>query len=106
MTKQDCHDALITAGIAPPISYAQGWPNANCKGCVKMTSPTGWNHLRQTEPDIFAARAEQSRRLGARLVRVRNKRIFLDELDPAAKGRPLKQLKMPECGIHCEEKLK
>lgn len=106
LTKQDCHDILTAAGVSPPRSYALGWPNANCLGCVKMTSPTGWNLLRATEPEIFAARAEQSRRLGARLVRVKNKRIYLDELDPAAKGYPLKRLAMPECGIHCEEKAK
>ncbi len=51
----------------------------------------------------IAARADQSRRMGAKLVRVNNKRIFLDELSPDAKGRPLKEIKMPECGIFCEE---
>ena len=104
LTKQDCHDILLASGVAPPRSYAQGWPNANCLGCVKMTSPTGWNLLRETRPEVFAARAIQSRRLGARLVRVKNNRIFLDELSPDAKGLPLKRLKMPECGIHCEER--
>jgi len=34
-------------------------------------------------------------------VRVKNERIFLDELDPKAKGRPLKT--MPDCGLFCEE---
>ena len=52
-------------------------------------------------PEVFDQRAEQSRRLGARLVRVKNERIFLDELDPKAKGRPLKT--MPDCGLFCEE---
>jgi hypothetical protein len=52
-------------------------------------------------PDVFAERAEQSRRLGVRLVRVKNQRIFLDELDPKAKGRPMWQ--MPACSLFCEE---
>lgn len=107
MSKQDCTDLLYANGIAPPRVYAEGYPNANCIGCVKATSPTYWNLVRETRPDVFAARAEQSRRLGkngVRLVRVKNKRIFLDDLDPAAKGLPLKRLKMPECGIHCEER--
>jgi hypothetical protein len=26
-----------------------------------------------------------------------------DELPPDAKGRPMKSLKMPECGLFCEE---
>lgn len=49
-------------------------------------------------------RAEQSRRLGSKLVRVNNERIYLDELDPNAKGRPLASLQMPECGLFCEER--
>lgn len=104
LSKQDCTDLLYAAGIKPPRVYAEGYPNANCIGCVKATSPTYWNLVRETRPDVFAARAEQSRRLGVTLVRVKNKRIFLDELSPDARGRPLKQLKMPECGIHCEER--
>jgi hypothetical protein len=53
---------------------------------------------------VFDQRAEQSRRLGNRLVRVKNKRLFLDELPPGAIGRPMDRLKAPECGIFCEEK--
>lgn len=104
ISKQDCLDMIIAAGIEPPEAYALGWPNANCRGCVKMTSPTGWNHLRNTQPDVFQRRAEQSRRLGVRLVRVKNRRVFLDELSPDAKGRPMKSLTMPDCGTFCEER--
>lgn len=104
MTKQDCTDLLYANGIAPPRVYAEGYPNANCIGCVKATSPTYWNHVRATRPEVFTARAEQSRRLGVKLCRVKDQRIFLDELDPSAKGAPLKRLRMPECGIHCEER--
>jgi len=50
---------------------------------------------------VFAARAEQSRLLGVRLVRVQGERIFLDELDPNAVGRPLKNMQF-ECGLFCE----
>lgn len=102
LTKQDCIDILIKEGIQIPRVYSMGYPNANCIGCVKATSPTYWNLVRQQHPEIFKARAEQSRRIGARLVRVNNERLFLDELDPLAKGRPLKQLHI-ECGIFCEE---
>jgi hypothetical protein len=104
MTKDDCAVMLRDNGLELPRVYAEGYPNANCIGCVKATSPTYWNLVRKTRPEVFLARAEQSRRLGVRLVRVKNKRIFLDELSPNAVGRPLKHLKMPECGIHCEEK--
>lgn len=40
--------------------------------------------------------------LGARLVRVRGERIFLDELDPKAKGRPIRELSF-ECDLFCVE---
>ena len=103
MTKDDCARMVVAAGIRLPVSYELGYPNANCFGYVKATSPTYWNHVRKVHPDVFASRAEQSRRLGARLVRVKGVRIFLDELSPDAKGRPMKTLQMPDCGIFCEE---
>ena len=101
MTKNDCADMIRAAGIKLPEIYGRGFPNANCIGCVKATSPTYWNLVRQEFPEVFDQRAEQSRRLGAKLVRVKNERIFLDELDPKVKGRPLKT--MPDCGLFCEE---
>jgi hypothetical protein len=103
LTKQDCFGIITEAGIELPEAYFLGYPNANCRGCVKATSPTYWNHVRRVDPDVFASRAEQSRRLGAKLVRVNNQRIYLDELDPLAKGRPMQSLKLPDCGIICEE---
>ena len=105
LTRQDCSEIVVRAGIEPPEAYGLGYPNANCRGCVKATSPTYWNHVRKVDPEVFASRAAQSRRLNVRLVRVKNERIFLDELDPLAKGYPLKSLKMPECGLFCEEQL-
>lgn len=102
LNKQDCLDYLLKEGIDPPLVYKLGYPNANCIGCVKATSPTYWNHVRRTDPEVFKARADLSRELGAKLVRVNNERIFLDELDPSAKGRPMKQLNF-ECGTFCEE---
>lgn len=104
LTKEDCYALIRDAGIDLPRVYGLGYPNANCIGCVKATSPTYWNHVRQQHPETFEERADQSRRLGAKLVRVNNKRIFLDELDPAATGKPLKSMKSVECGIFCEER--
>lgn len=102
-TKSMCFEILKKEGIDLPRIYKMGYPNANCIGCVKATSPTYWNHVRKQHPDIFEQRAIQSKEIGARLVRVKNKRIFLDELDPEAKGRPMKTLQY-DCGIFCEEK--
>ena len=101
MTRADCGDMVRAAGIKLPRVYDWGLPNANGLGCVKATSPTYWNLIRNVAPEVFRQRAEQSRALGVRLVRVRNERLFLDQLDPAEKGRPLKR--MPDCGLFCEE---
>lgn len=102
MTKGDCADFIRWHGLTLPRVYGLGYPNGNCIGCVKSTSPTYWNLVRETHPDVFRQRADQSRALGAKLVRVKNRRIYLDELDPSAKGRPLKTL--PDCGLFCEER--
>lgn len=103
LSKNDCFQIIREAGIALPDAYLRGYPNANCIGCVKATSPTYWNHVRKMDPDVFDQRAKQSRELGARLVRVKGQRIFLDELDPLARGRDMKTMEPIECGIFCEE---
>lgn len=102
ITKSDCYRIVQDAGLMLPQVYYQGFPNANCLGCVKATSPTYWNHLRQYYPDVFDDRATQSREIGCKLVRVKGERIYLDELSPDAVGRPLKGMDF-ECGIFCEE---
>ncbi|OHV24932.1 hypothetical protein EOS93_25260 [Rhizobium sp. RMa-01] len=104
ITKEKCIQILVDASIRLPQAYLDGFNNANCRGCVKAESPTYWNLTRNVYPDTFAERAALSRALGVKLVRVKRKRIFLDELAPDAKGRPMKSLVSPECGIFCEEK--
>ena len=103
ISKSDCYAILQSAGIALPRIYSLGYPNANCIGCVKATSPTYWSHVRTVHPEVFDARAKQSRQIGARLVRYKGKRLFLDELPADAKGRPMKNMDI-ECGIFCEER--
>lgn len=102
LSKAECAQRLVEAGVRLPEIYRLGYPNANCIGCVKATSPTYWNHVRKTHPDVFQERAKQSRELGVRLVRVKDERLFLDELDPASRGAPLKSIQH-ECGLFCEE---
>lgn len=103
ITKGDCFKIIESAGISIPRVYKEGYPNANCIGCVKAGSPTYWNHVRTTRPDVFKSRAEQSRRIGAKLVKLNGHRIFLDELPADARGRPMKNMDF-ECGIFCEER--
>ncbi|MCD8454462.1 hypothetical protein LNJ08_08630 [Tenacibaculum finnmarkense genomovar ulcerans] len=99
ITKEDCFKILKKAGIKRPKIYDLGFPNANCIGCVKSQSPTYWNLVRKEFPQIFKNRAEQSRRLGAKLIKRKGKRIFLDELLATDKGGIIKSY---ECGIFCE----
>ena len=99
LTKFDCFDILHKAGIQRPKIYDLGFPNANCIGCVKSQSPTYWNLVRQKFPEVFSQRAEQSRRIGAKLVKYKGERIFLDELPLNAKGGKIKSW---ECGIFCD----
>lgn len=102
LTKSDCFRLILKAGLELPAIYRMGFPNANCVGCVKATSPTYWNTVRKHFPGEFQKRAELSRDIGARLVRVKGERIFLDELSPDATGQPLKDtLADVECGIFC-----
>lgn len=108
ITKAQCMRVIRKAGIDLPALYKEGYPNANCIGCVKAASPQYWNLVRRTYPDIFEQRAKLSREIGCRLVELYGKkvkvRIFLDELDPNEKrGAPLKSFDA-ECGIFCEEK--
>lgn len=69
-------------GLDLPRSYAIGFPNANClqTGCAKASSPDYWALFRQTFPDRFARTAGLCRELGARLTRINNERIFIDEI--------------------------
>lgn len=99
LTKVDCFNIIMEAGIKLPEIYFLGYPNANCIGCVKSQSPTYWNLVRKTFPEIFNERAEQSRRIGAKLVKLKGKRIFLDELKETDRGGKIQSW---ECSIFCD----
>lgn len=100
MSKADCLQMLKDAGIALPVKYLQGYENNNCHGCVKATSPHYWNLVRKTNPEVFARRCEQSRRIGAKLVRYKGERIYLDELPPDAAEVITEDL---SCGPQCAD---
>lgn len=86
LTKEDCHAIVDRAGLVIPAMYRLGFNNANCVGCVRAQSPSYWNRVRRHFPEVFKRRAELSRELGARLVKLNTgerDRLFLDELDPS-----------------------
>jgi hypothetical protein len=99
ITKSACLVALDAAGIRRPASYDKGFEHANCQGCVKATSPAYWNLVREHYPETFERRARQSRAIGARLVRIRNVRRFLDELPPNDQTNEHEQI---DCGPACQ----
>lgn len=99
-TKADCLRVLAAAGIEQPAMYRLGFDNNNCPGCLKASGMWYWDMVRTHFPAVFQKRVEQSRELGVRLVRVKGKRVFLDELPqgPFKKPRREKLSCGPECG--------
>lgn len=88
-------------GVQLPRSYEMGFPNANClqTGCAKATSPDYWSLYRLHFPDRFARTAAYAREIGARLTRINNERIFIDEI-PA--DWPTTNPIVPACDFLCQ----
>lgn len=99
ISHDDCLAMLAKEGIDIPAMYKLGYRNNNCIGCVKGGAGY-WNKIRDDFPEVFAARCEQSRRLGARLIKHKGIRIYLDEL-PRGYGN-YKSEPSVQCGILCE----
>jgi hypothetical protein len=99
LKKPDCHALVRKAGIELPAMYQLGFDNNNCIGCPKGGAGY-WNKIRKHFPDQFIRMAELSRRLNARIVKVSNKRVFLDELPPNA-GRQKDEVEI-SCSPLCE----
>lgn len=95
LKKEDCHGILRDLGIKRPAMYDLGYRNNNCIGCVKGGMGY-WNRIRIDFPEVFKARAEQEREIGATCI----KGVYLDELDPN-RGR-LEEEVMEECNIMCQ----
>ena len=98
ITKEGCFAILDGVGIKRPRVYELGFPNGNCIGCVKATSPNYWALVRHHFPDVFARRAEQSRRFGSRLTRINDERIFIDEIPS---DWPMTSPIIPRCDFLC-----
>jgi hypothetical protein len=98
ITKDACHAILERAGIRRPRIYEMGFPNGNCIGCVKASSPDYWALVRKHFPEIFNRRAEQSRRFGSRLTRINGERAFIDEIPF---DQPILNATLPSCDFLC-----
>jgi len=95
MTKVMAHEVLRASGIHRPQMYDLGYQNNNCVGCVKG-GMWYWNKIRKDFPEVFKARAELERKVGASCING----VYLDELDPN-RGRADEYID-DECGIMCE----
>ena len=100
ITHSDCLAMIEDAGIDLPIMYKLGYKHNNCIGCVKAGGGGYWNKVRKDFPLVFQARSEQSRRIGARLIKYGEGRLFLDEL-PEDFGNYQEEPEI-QCGIFCE----
>ena len=96
----DCLAIIQDARIEIPTMYKLGYQHNNCIGCVKSTGQGYWNKIRDDFPEQFEWMAKESRKLNVKMIRIENKRSFLDELQ---KGTGDYQSE-PEiqCGIFCE----
>lgn len=99
MLKRDTHAFLAEQGIRRPYVYDIGMPNGNCLCCVKASSPNYWAHQRKYFPPVFARRAAQCRKYGAKLTRIKGVRIYIDEI-PADWPTEIKE-NFGGCGFHC-----
>lgn len=95
ITKEKAHQILNASGIKRPAMYDLGYHNNNCVGCVKGGKGY-WNHIRKDFPEVFKARAEMERAIGASCING----TFLDELNPE-EGRHAPPI-VEDCGITCE----
>lgn len=80
ITKESCLALVESAGIKLPIMYGLGFSNNNCIPCPKATSPNYWSAMRLHFPEQFDRMATLSREIGARLARIKDERIFIDEI--------------------------
>lgn len=100
ITKENCLALVQGAGIEPPRTYAMGFPNANClkSGCAKATSASYWALHRKCFPDGFAKTAAIARKLGVRMARIGEERVFIDDI-PA--DWPTRNPIAPKCDLLC-----
>jgi 3'-phosphoadenosine 5'-phosphosulfate sulfotransferase (PAPS reductase)/FAD synthetase len=80
LTKSAVLAIIERAGIELPVMYRLGFHNNNCIPCVKATSANYWSLVRKEFPDQFERMSKLSRDLGVRLARVKDERVFIDDI--------------------------
>ena len=98
LTKQDCLAILQRAKIELPAMYELGYQNNNCIGCVKGGAGY-WNKIRIDFPKQFDRMAAMEKKIGAKILKIGDERIWLSDLPKDAGDYPKEQA--IECGIFC-----
>ena len=98
ITKAACLEMVTRAGLTLPVTYAQGFPNANCLPCPKATSPAYWALIRKHYPEKFARMAALARELDVRLARLDDERVFIDDIPD---DQPVTSPIVPSCDFLC-----
>lgn len=96
----DCLSIIKSAGIELPEMYKLGYQHNNCIGCCKASGAGYWNKIRDDFPESFQRMTQESKRLGVKLVKLGERRIFLDELERGVGN--YKEEPEIQCGIFCE----
>lgn len=96
LTKENCAQIILDAGIKMPVMYELGYNNNNCVGCVKGGKGY-WNKIRIDFPETFERMAKAERKIGHTCING----TFLDELNPED-GRTPKPI-VPNCSVVCED---
>jgi 3'-phosphoadenosine 5'-phosphosulfate sulfotransferase (PAPS reductase)/FAD synthetase len=103
LSKPECMQIIINAGIKLPEMYKKGYKNNNCIGCVRGGMGY-WNKIRIDYPDTFERMTKLERKIGHSCLNefdgYKKQPLFLDELGPNRGDFP-KEI-MPECGLFCE----
>lgn len=109
LTKSDCKAMVLRAGIALPNQYLRGYPNANCKVCIKGGEayfraaredwPEEFEEVCKSEDFVAELHGENARLLRYRSGPLKGKRFALRDLGP---GRIARDEAPPECGVMCE----
>lgn len=98
ITKEACLAMVRNAGIALPPLYGEGFHNNNCIQCVKATSPAYWALVRLRHPQEFWRMAALARELGVRLARIKDVRVFIDDIPD---DYPVTDPIQPACDFLC-----
>lgn len=103
VSKADCFDVLMTAGIELPVMYRLGFRNNNCIGCVKARDSVDyWKRVRKHFPAQFERVARLEKELGYCINRVTRKGIKVDvPLYDLPLGDPTGPDPKISCGLFC-----